>query len=243
MAGAAPMAYSFPVERTKPIRIGRSSDNDIIIDCPSISNRHAEIRHVGTDYDLCDLGSTNGIKHNGARATVVRLPASGSITLGHVQLGFSVSEGSSAVVSNVDAPSPVEHPISHKPTDGPRRPRKKRARHDEGMGRLGFFVAFLVVMILAIKFGDLFGTMPSLFVGAMVLPVAYSRINNIGSNPKWAFLSLIPGLGLLIFVPCLLLPPGYADEKRLDLAAKIILGVAAALLIAALAGAFRGRNF
>lgn len=46
---------------TANYRIGRGSDNDIIIDDPSISRRHAELEDRGGGrYCLRDLGSSNG---------------------------------------------------------------------------------------------------------------------------------------------------------------------------------------
>ena len=45
--------------------IGRSRDNDLVIGDPNVSRRHAEVRHVGLDYHLVDVGSTNGMQVNG----------------------------------------------------------------------------------------------------------------------------------------------------------------------------------
>ncbi len=53
--------------------IGRGADNDIIIDEPSISRRHAElIAEPGGRYRLKDLGSSNGthIQHDGGWETL-----------------------------------------------------------------------------------------------------------------------------------------------------------------------------
>ncbi len=51
-------------------RIGRESDNDIVLSDPmrSVSRRHAEVRPSGGSWIVNDLGSTNGIKINGRRA-------------------------------------------------------------------------------------------------------------------------------------------------------------------------------
>lgn len=41
--------------------IGRSQQNDIVIEDPSVSRRHAELRELGSGwYKLVDLGSTHG---------------------------------------------------------------------------------------------------------------------------------------------------------------------------------------
>ncbi|MDQ2715608.1 MAG: FHA domain-containing protein [Chloroflexota bacterium] len=43
-----------------PVSIGRISDNQVVVNDPKASARHAEIRSEGQGYTLSDLGSTNG---------------------------------------------------------------------------------------------------------------------------------------------------------------------------------------
>ena len=45
--------------------LGRSRDCDVLVPDPNASRVHAEIRHVGLDYYLVDMGSTNGTEVNG----------------------------------------------------------------------------------------------------------------------------------------------------------------------------------
>jgi predicted component of type VI protein secretion system len=45
--------------------MGRSRECDLVIPDPNVSRTHAEIRHIGTDWFLVDLGSTNGTELNG----------------------------------------------------------------------------------------------------------------------------------------------------------------------------------
>ena len=47
------------------ITIGRSPENTIVIDDPTVSARHAEMRLAGENYSLKDVGSTNGTRVNG----------------------------------------------------------------------------------------------------------------------------------------------------------------------------------
>ncbi|WP_313863246.1 FHA domain-containing protein [Mycobacterium sp.] len=49
---------SFDEQRV--VRIGRSRDSDIVLDSPSISRRHGELRPTATGWDLVDIGSTGG---------------------------------------------------------------------------------------------------------------------------------------------------------------------------------------
>ena len=45
--------------------MGRSRDCDVVVPDPNASRIHAEIRHIGLDYFLVDMGSTNGTEVNG----------------------------------------------------------------------------------------------------------------------------------------------------------------------------------
>src|SRR5260370_5775131 len=42
------------------ITLGRAPDNQLVINDSKASSHHAEIRFVGQDYAITDLGSTNG---------------------------------------------------------------------------------------------------------------------------------------------------------------------------------------
>jgi len=48
-----------------PINIGRQEDNHLILDSPKVSRRHAQLRQVGEQFILFDLGSTRGTFING----------------------------------------------------------------------------------------------------------------------------------------------------------------------------------
>jgi FHA domain len=51
------------------VTIGRSSDNQIVLNDPQASSRHAEVRPEGEGYVISDLGSTNGTFINQRRLT------------------------------------------------------------------------------------------------------------------------------------------------------------------------------
>jgi len=48
-------------------RVGREATADVVLDDVSVSRRHAEVRRVGSDYLVVDLGSLNGTYLNGIR--------------------------------------------------------------------------------------------------------------------------------------------------------------------------------
>ena len=53
--------------------IGRSGDNDVVLDDVTVSRKHANIRRAGERFELIDLGSLNGTYVNNnsiARATL-----------------------------------------------------------------------------------------------------------------------------------------------------------------------------
>jgi hypothetical protein len=68
--------------------IGRLSDSDIVINDQNVSRRHAELHAVGDDYELIDLGSTNGSKVNGQRIQRCALADGDQVTFGAITLRF-----------------------------------------------------------------------------------------------------------------------------------------------------------
>lgn len=68
------------------IQIGRSLDNDVVIDAAEVSRRHARIEVLDGVYQLTDLGSTNGTSVNGRRITAARLSDGDMITFGTVAM-------------------------------------------------------------------------------------------------------------------------------------------------------------
>jgi predicted component of type VI protein secretion system len=77
------------------ISIGRSPDNMIIIEDPSVSSRHAQLERVGETYRLKDLGSTNGTRVNGLPVTETALRFDDRVRFGGVESRFeSDTQGS-----------------------------------------------------------------------------------------------------------------------------------------------------
>ena len=68
--------------------LGRSRECDLVLNDPNVSRQHAELRGAGTDWEVYDLGSTNGIKVNGRRVSRSPLEPGDRITLGLVDLTF-----------------------------------------------------------------------------------------------------------------------------------------------------------
>ena len=54
-------------EQTDKVTIGRTEENDVVLDHPMVSRYHALIEKMGTRFRLKDLNSTNGVYVNGVR--------------------------------------------------------------------------------------------------------------------------------------------------------------------------------
>jgi pSer/pThr/pTyr-binding forkhead associated (FHA) protein len=59
--------------------IGREAGNDLVIEDPQVSRRHAQLTQQGNSYLIEDIGSTNGTFVNGKRVTAPTLLANGDM--------------------------------------------------------------------------------------------------------------------------------------------------------------------
>ncbi len=74
-------------------KIGRASDNDIVIRDPNVSRHHAQIENQGSRYLLKDLSSTNGTFINGAAVDEHVLKNRDVIVIGTTKLQFRRESG------------------------------------------------------------------------------------------------------------------------------------------------------
>ncbi|MBP1597185.1 MAG: family 3 adenylate cyclase [Acidobacteria bacterium] len=71
------------------LTIGRSPDNDLVLEDKRASRNHAEIRRLGGRYRLSDVGSSNGTWIQGRRLTAPRdLEDGDEVLIGAVRLRF-----------------------------------------------------------------------------------------------------------------------------------------------------------
>jgi hypothetical protein len=68
--------------------IGRAESCNLVIDSPTVSRRHAELRLRNGDWLLSDLGSTNGTWVNGWRVEQVVLRPGDEVRLGQFTATF-----------------------------------------------------------------------------------------------------------------------------------------------------------
>jgi hypothetical protein len=68
--------------------LGRAKDSTVVLDDPSVSRRHAEVRSEPDGHWVIDLGSTNGTEVNGRRIDRAKLDIGDVITIGQTELRF-----------------------------------------------------------------------------------------------------------------------------------------------------------
>jgi len=73
---------------SESMTVGRSDDNAIVIQDPSLSSHHGEFTFDGAEWSFTDLGSTNGTKLQGTAATQFGLANGTAFTLGSVECLF-----------------------------------------------------------------------------------------------------------------------------------------------------------
>jgi Protein of unknown function (DUF3662)/FHA domain len=73
--------------------LGRSRECDCVFEDQNVSRRHAELRRNSSgDWQIVDLGSTNGVKVNGRRVDTSRLAPGDDVSLGTVAFTFDIEQ-------------------------------------------------------------------------------------------------------------------------------------------------------
>ncbi len=74
--------------------LGRSREADCVFADPNVSRRHAELRRGPTgDWQIVDLGSTNGVKVNGRKADEgARLSPGDEVVMGTTRFTFDIEQ-------------------------------------------------------------------------------------------------------------------------------------------------------
>jgi hypothetical protein len=68
--------------------IGSVAGNTVVLADPAVSRKHAGIRKVDGNYELADLGSTNGVYVNGHKVPKKTLEAGDIIRVGNTEAVF-----------------------------------------------------------------------------------------------------------------------------------------------------------
>jgi pSer/pThr/pTyr-binding forkhead associated (FHA) protein len=77
------------------VRIGRSTENDLVLNDPSVSRFHAEIRYEDSQFALIDIGSSGGTFLNNKKVTKSVLFSGDIIVFSKLPIMFMSAAGAS----------------------------------------------------------------------------------------------------------------------------------------------------
>ena len=87
------------------IVLGRTEDNDIVVDHRSVSKHHAKLVRSGDQWTVMDQESANGLKINGEDYTHTTLRRGDVLELGHVKLRFVAAGEDYTYTPSADDPT------------------------------------------------------------------------------------------------------------------------------------------
>lgn len=87
-------------------QIGRNTESDVVLNDPTVSRKHATIRHYDGSYYLQDLQSSGGIWLNNVRINAEKLASGDRIQIGKTILTFDLVEHEAHDEPDVMVPIP-----------------------------------------------------------------------------------------------------------------------------------------
>ena len=147
-------------ELTEPrVSVGRTDDNAIHINDPSISVHHAEFVLSGGEYALRDLGSTNGIRVNSKPVNDAKLCPGDRVRFGSVEGVFEPdAKGAALPLPPREDALPVAVGQSQRPSDfGNASPFARKAAKNDPVKMAALaaggvaLVLWLVALVLALS--------------------------------------------------------------------------------------------
>ena len=91
-------------EEQRALRVGREPGSDVMVDAPTVSRNHAELRPAGDGWEVVDLGSTHGTWVNGQK--VERMPLAPGTTI----VRFGLTEGGASAQVTLEGAAPAAQP-------------------------------------------------------------------------------------------------------------------------------------
>jgi len=139
---------TYPLDRDV-LSIGRSKDNTLVLDNPTVSGHHCSISRDGDRFVLKDLESTNGTRLNAKDVSESKLRPKDLIQVGSVEFMFDAEGVMDAVETHSYAETHVE--VAPGPAAAPESfsnisPFGARRRENKGL----WFLLIAVVGILAL---------------------------------------------------------------------------------------------
>jgi len=125
------------------ITIGRGAENQIQLEDPSVSGRHAQLQARGDSYELQDLQSTNGTQVNGkAIAAPVLLRVGDQIRFGKVEACFECeTPGTAQPLPSPEQVQAAPAELSARPADFANASPFPRRTKQKDPARLALFAA------------------------------------------------------------------------------------------------------
>jgi pSer/pThr/pTyr-binding forkhead associated (FHA) protein len=147
-----PQPYRFQLDR-QAVQMGRGSENDIAINCGSVSVHHAVMERIEGGYQIRDLDSTNGTKLDGTRMPIIPLRDGLSVKLGDVSFDFSLTSEEKQALAREKPPleSPIiaEDPNTVAPKKVARPPARQLQPQFQTTSSAQSFMMMVVFLVLA----------------------------------------------------------------------------------------------
>ena len=130
------------------VTIGRSPDNAIIINNPSVSARHAQLQLADETYRLKDLGSTNGTHVNSKPVTETLLRFDDRIRFGAIEAHYESDASGSRPLPQLEEIKATPAELSAAPADFANVSPFRRQKQQSDPVRSGIFVGLAIVLLV-----------------------------------------------------------------------------------------------
>ena len=149
-----------------PLAVGRTEGNDLILNHPSVSRKHARFEPRNNTWWIVDLKSTNGVKVNGNLVTEAQVNSGDTIYVGSVQIdvkalpavdfsGDSMFENASGTVIRRISDFNSEFGLDLSELQQPRKPSEPGSRPAPGVTRDKIFQVLVQVAKAMLQTDDL----------------------------------------------------------------------------------------
>lgn len=149
IAGKNPQPYRFKLERGI-INIGRADDNEIVIDCPSVSSHHCVMERVDGGYVLRDHQSTNGIKLRGELMEVIDLKDGLDVFIGDVEFEYTLGVEENEIIDRENFTSQERKKLPRNRTEETVRPARSANVPMASAKKSGGFLTTVAALLLAV---------------------------------------------------------------------------------------------